>query len=110
MEALQVVFESGMAFEEMWDRVEERQPRFREVPGLLQKVYLRDPGSQEVAGLYLFENEESLEAYLDSDLRESIAGAYDVQGEPDVRRWTVAGTLFPLGEEAVSGAPGEEGG
>lgn len=108
MEALQVVFESGMDFDAMWDICEERMPTFREVPGLVQKVYLWDDEAEEISGLYLFEDEQSLEAFLDSDLRASIPAAYDVQGTPDVRRWSVPGTLFPLGAEAVAVDAGTE--
>lgn len=108
MEALQVVFESQMDYDEMWDVVEERMPRFREVPGLVQKVYLWDDQAEEICGLYLFRDEESLEAFLGSELRETIADAYDVQGEPKARRWTVPGTLFPLGQEPIAGAEGAE--
>lgn len=107
MEALQVVFESGMDFEEMWDVVEERMPRFREVPGLVQKVYLWDDEAEEISGLYLFEDADSLEAFLASDLRKTIADAYQVQGEPEARRWTVPDTLFPLGQEPVAAGAGE---
>lgn len=104
MEALQVVFESGMDYDEMWDVVDKRMPRFRKVPGLVQKVYLWDDEAEETSGLYLFEDETSLEAFMDSDLRASIADAYDVQGTPEVRRWSVPGTLFDLGGEPVGEA------
>lgn len=101
MEALQVVFESGMGFDEMWDVVEERMPRFREVPGLVQKVYLWDEEAEEISGLYIFEDQGSLDTFMASDLRASIPEAYDVQGSPEVRRWTVPATLFPLGTEPL---------
>lgn len=106
MEALQVVFESRMEYEEMWDVVEQRMPRFREVPGLVQKVYLWDDGAEEISGLYLFEDGQRLDEFLASELRASIPEAYDVRGTPEVRRWTVPDTLFPLGREVVAGGEG----
>lgn len=107
MEALQVIFESGMDSDPMWDVCEERMPTFRKVPGLVQKVYLWDDETEKISGLYLFEDEARLEEFLDSDLRASIPDAYDIQGKPELRRWSVPGTLFPLGQEPVSASAGE---
>jgi hypothetical protein len=73
-------------------RMLERKPGFLEVPGLLQKIYGRDPSTGDLCGIYFFESQEALEAYLKSDLAKSIPAAYEAQ---DVRR-EVFEVLFPL--------------
>ena len=73
-------------------RMLERKPGFLEVPGLLQKIYGRDPSTGDLCGIYFFENQEALDAYLASDLAKSIPGAYEAR---DVRR-EVFEVLFPL--------------
>ncbi|MDH5648185.1 MAG: YdhR family protein, partial [Gammaproteobacteria bacterium] len=47
-------------------RLNERKPRFLEVPGLLQKIYGRDEATGDVCGIYFFENKEALAAFRDT--------------------------------------------
>lgn len=61
----------------------ERRPRFQEVPGLLQKVYGRDPETGDVCGIYFFDSAESLSQFKESDLAKSIPQAYEAV---DVRK------------------------
>jgi heme-degrading monooxygenase HmoA len=70
-----------------------RAPEFRALPGLLQKFYIQDAASGEYAGLYLWESPEALAAYRESELRASIAKAYQTVGEPRVEMYRV---LMPL--------------
>jgi len=91
--AFLVKFASGLPPEEAQRRYRERMPRFREVPGLVQKYYLRDEATGEWGGLYLFDAPESLEGYLASDLRRTIAETYDVQGQPLVQRLAIVDVL-----------------
>ena len=64
-------------------RVNERKPRFLQVPGLIQKIYGRDEAAGEVCGIYVFENDESLAAFPDGELAKTIPAAY---GAAEVRR------------------------
>ena len=64
------------AVEAEW-RIEERLPRFRDVPGLVQKLFGRDPETGDICGIYFFEDEAALAAYRESDLAKSIPDAYD---------------------------------
>jgi len=64
--------------------VEDRVPEFQALPGLLQKYYLHNPKSGELAGLYLWDSQESLDAFRNSELTATIAKAYHVEGEPNV--------------------------
>jgi hypothetical protein len=46
---------SDLDLEELDRRVNERKPRFLEVPGLIQKFYGRDRATGDTCGVYLFE-------------------------------------------------------
>jgi hypothetical protein len=62
---------------ELERRVIERRPRFREVPGLVQKIYGRGEATGSWCGVYFFENREALLAYRESELAKTIASAYE---------------------------------
>ena len=70
----------------------ERKPRFLEVPGLIQKIYGRDPSTGDVCGIYFFENREALAAFRETQLAKTIPDAYEAT---DVRR-KVYEVLYPL--------------
>jgi heme-degrading monooxygenase HmoA len=90
---LQVRFRSKLPFDEVMKIVEERAPEFRALEGLQQKYYLQDAATGEYAGLYLWESQEALTAYRESELRASIAEAYQAEGEPRVEVYRVVKTL-----------------
>ena len=92
---LYVRVKSGLDPEELERRVNERKPRFLEVPGLIQKIYGRDESTGEVCGIYFFENKEALAAFRDSELVKTIPTAYEAT---DVRR-EVYEVLYPLRPE-----------
>ncbi len=73
---LYVRLKSNLDDAELERRVNERKPRFLEVPGLIQKMYGRDDVSGEICGIYFFESEEALAAFLASDLAKTIPTAY----------------------------------
>ena len=78
-----VRIKSRLDTEEFERRLLERRPRFLEVPGLVQKIYGRDPASGDVCGIYFFATHEDLQAFRDSELARTIPTAYDAI---DVRR------------------------
>jgi heme-degrading monooxygenase HmoA len=90
---LLVRFKSRLTFEETVRVMEERAPEFRALTGLQQKYYLHDTDSGEIAGLYLWESPEAFAAYRESELRASIAEAYQADGEPRVEVYRVIKTL-----------------
>jgi len=90
-----VRIQSDLALEELERRVEERRPRFLEVPGLIQKIYGHDPASGDVCGIYFFKDRESLAAFRDSELAKTIPTAYEAT---DTRR-EVFDVMFPLRPE-----------
>ncbi len=95
---LRVRLTSDLSFEEITEIMEQRAPEFEALPGLIQKYYLHDPVSGEYGGLYLWESPEALAAYRESELRASIAAAYQGKGEPDIEIYTV---MKALREESV---------
>ncbi len=85
-----------LAQEEVRQIMEERAPRFREVPGLLQKYYGYEPSSEAFCGCYIFDSEESRQAFSQSELARTIPAAYQAE-EVRIEAYEV---LFPLYEEA----------
>jgi hypothetical protein len=90
-------------------RLAQRFPRFREVPGLVQKIYGRDKETGDVCGIYFFETDDALAAFRETELAKTIAAAFEAT---DVRR-EVYEVLYPLWPErgpftAVESAAGTE--
>ena len=90
---LLVKFKSALSLEEVIKIADSRINEFRALKGLQQKYYLRDSATQEYAGLYLWESREDFLKYRDSELRKSIAKAYQVEGEPRIEVYSVFETL-----------------
>lgn len=86
---------SPLDADELDRRLLERRPRFQEVPGLVQKVYGRDPESGDVCGIYFFESREALHAYRETELARTIPTAYEAT---EVRR-EAYDVLYPLWPE-----------
>ena len=84
---------SKLSHDELERRYKERMPQFRDVPGLLQKYYAYDPSTEEWAGIYLWDSEESAAAYLESDLRKTIPSAYELTQPPRVERFPIVDVL-----------------
>jgi len=86
---------SDLPFEELERRARERKPQFQALPGLVQKYYVVDEENGEWAGVYFWDSEESLQAYLASDLRKTIPAAYELKGPPQIERFGVVDVLRP---------------
>jgi heme-degrading monooxygenase HmoA len=79
-----VRFESKLSAEEVQAMYEERADRYRSVPGLVEKLYLRFRDTHEFGAVYVWESEEDLSRFRDSELARSIPTAYQVLGAPSV--------------------------
>jgi heme-degrading monooxygenase HmoA len=90
-----VRIKSNLSAAEFERRLAERRPRFREVPGLVQKVYGRDRETGDVCGIYFFESEDALAEFRETDLARTIPTAYEAI---DVRREAYE-VLYPLWPE-----------
>ena len=88
-----VKFKTTLPIDEAMKIAEERADDFRALPGLIQKYYLHDKATGELAGLYLWESEEAFTDYRDSQLRKTIGAAYKTESEPKV---SVHDLLMPL--------------
>jgi hypothetical protein len=54
---------------------------YQQVPGLKQKYFLADPKTGDAGGLYVFENQESLDKYLKSDVWRNVV-LDNAKGQP----------------------------
>jgi heme-degrading monooxygenase HmoA len=95
-----VKLKSGLSDAEVRRVMEERLLQFEAVPGLLQKYYAREPESGAYAGIYIWDSEASMRAFLETELRRTIPEAYRVTEPPRVEFFEV---LFPL--HAKGGQP-----
>lgn len=87
-----VKFSSPLTDEEARSVMERRAPEFRQVPGLLQKYYGREVGTGDVCGIYIFDSEDSLRAFRETELARTIPSAYQIKSP----RIEVFELLFPL--------------
>jgi heme-degrading monooxygenase HmoA len=84
-----VKFKSGLSEADLERVMKDRAPRFRAIPGLIQKYYGREKATGALAGIYLWDSEESLRQYQGSELRRTIAEAYAAEGTPRVEIFDV---------------------
>ena len=90
---LRVRFKTALSFDQVNSVVEERAPEFESLAGLRQKYYLQDTVSGEYAGVYIWDTAEALAEYRKSELRASIAKAYETQGEPHIEVYRIIKVL-----------------
>jgi len=75
-------YKSALSREQVQRRFEERSDRYRNVPGLVQKYYVKFSDTGEYGGIYLWDSQKSLEAWRAGKLSGSLAETYQVEGEP----------------------------
>ncbi|MEJ2761378.1 MAG: hypothetical protein P8126_07535 [Gammaproteobacteria bacterium] len=90
---LLVKFRTPLSLDEVTQVINNRIGEFRALEGLKQKYYLQDAMTGEYAGLYLWESTDAFTEYRDSELRASIARAYQTEGEPRVEVFKVIKAL-----------------
>ena len=88
-----VKFKSGLSADEVQRVMEERAPRFRALPGLIQKYYGLEKQTGEFTGIYYWDSEQSMREFQDTELARTIPVAYKVVGKPRIEFFEV---LFPL--------------
>jgi hypothetical protein len=69
---LQVNFTFNVTREEYEDAVSPLAPDFAALDGLIWKVWIMNEEGNEAGGIYLFEDEASLQAYLDGPLAAGV--------------------------------------
>lgn len=77
-----VRYGSTLSYDEVMERFEGRSDRYREVPGLLQKYYVHYSETDEYGGVYIWESEDALQKWRDTNLAETLAETYLVTDGP----------------------------
>ncbi|WP_109439035.1 MULTISPECIES: YdhR family protein [Aquimarina] len=94
---LQIIkLKSDLPEDELLKRAEERVINFKSIPGLLQKYYIKTSNEGEYGGVYLWESEQSLKKYQESELAKSIPSAYAINQTPDIE---ILDVIFQLRNE-----------
>ncbi|QOY86719.1 YdhR family protein [Paludibaculum fermentans] len=87
---------------------------FLDVPGLRWKIWLLNPAAREAGGIYLFDSQASLDAYLDGPLVAQLKALTGIRNL-SMKRFEVmpeptALTRGPFDAERASGTSGLPGG
>jgi heme-degrading monooxygenase HmoA len=77
-----VRYKSAFTYDEVMERFDARSNRYREVPGLLQKYYVHYPDADEYGGVYVWESEEALQNWRDTNLAGTLAETYQIKDGP----------------------------
>jgi heme-degrading monooxygenase HmoA len=90
-----VKYKTGLSDEEAANTIAQRAPQYEALPGLRQKLYIREPETGEYGGIYVWEDEDSMREFRESDLAATIPEAYRVEGEPRIEVFEVVSVLRP---------------
>lgn len=90
-----VRFKSKLPDDAVQAAFEQRADRYRQVPGLLEKIYLRFRGTGEAGAVYVWDSDESLEQFRASDLGRTIATTYEIEGDAESEVADVALVVRP---------------
>ena len=88
-----VKFKSRLSAADVQRVMKERAPRFRALPGLVQKYYGHEQQTGEFTGIYLWDSVQSMREFQQTELARTIPVAYEVAGAPRIEIFEV---LFPL--------------
>lgn len=88
-----IKLKSNLPKEELLKKAKQREPQFKAIPGLLQKYYVKTDQLEEYGGVYVWDSQESLETYRESDLAKSIPEAYEITKAPNIE---IMDILFQL--------------
>lgn len=86
---------SSLSEEALLNKAKERESSFKAIPGLMQKYYCKLKQPNQYAGVYIWESQESLKKYSESDLVTSIPEAYQLVEAPNIE---IMDVLFKLRE------------
>ena len=94
---LQIIkLKSNLPEKELLNKAREREPQFKAIPRLLQKYYVKTGQSGQYGGIYVWESQEALQSFRESDLAKSIPKAYEIIEAPNVE---IMDILFRLRNE-----------
>jgi hypothetical protein len=75
---VQFALPSPISLKEATARFESSAPKYRNLPGLLRKYYLRAEDGRSVGGIYLWESRAAAEAVYGGEWRERVGQLYGV--------------------------------
>ena len=101
-----VRFKSKLSDNAVQATFEERADRYRTVPGLVEKIYLRFRESGEFGAVYVWDSEKALMDFRETELARTIPDAYQVEEAPLVELADVCLVIQP--DIALRGAPDED--
>lgn len=90
-----VTIKSALTEDELLTIAKDRAAQFRELPGLIQKYYVRLGDEGTYGGFYLWESREAMEAFRASDLAATMPEAYKLVEPPKIE---VHEVMFQLRE------------
>jgi hypothetical protein len=90
-----VRFRSGLSDNAVQANFENRADRYLEVPGLVEKIYLRFRESGEFGAVYVWESEQALMNFRRTLLATTIPDVYQVEEPPDVELADVCLVIQP---------------
>ena len=97
-----VRFRSRLSDEDVQELFEQRAPQYRKVPGLAEKIYVRFRDTGEWGAVYVFDTEQSLARFRESELAKSIPSAYEVEGDARIELADVSLVMRQEGAEVAS--------
>ena len=106
MEVLLILYKSALELDRVRELFRERVDKYHDVPGLLQKLYVHDPSTGHVGGIYVFDSRRSLDAFRSSDLEKSIEQTYRFTEPPQIRTLEVVQALHAEGPRPAVTRPG----
>ena len=104
---LQVNFKLNVASAEYQSLCQALAETFAKIPGLHWKVWILNEGEREAGGVYLFESEQALNAYLSGPLAAQV-GSHPALRDISVKTFDVMDgvTAITRGPVAVAAAAG----
>ncbi len=87
--------QSSLPEEQVITSAQERAELFRNVPGLVQKYYVKTGPPNHYAGIYIWDSMASIKAFKESDLAATIPLAYKLTGPPEIE---ILEGIFKLNE------------
>lgn len=93
-----VKFRSNLKLDEVRKKAKERAPEFEKMSGLIQKYYVRPVNEDYFLGVYVWEDQEALGKYQESELAASLSDVFDTPEPPEEEVFKVD---FTMREENV---------
>jgi quinol monooxygenase YgiN len=90
-----VRFKSRLSDDAVQATFEERADRYRQVPGLVQKIYVRFRDSGEFGAVYVWNSEQALMDFRQTELAKTIPEVYEVEQAPSAELADVCLVIQP---------------